>query len=347
MQVYHGSTHNHTGCCNDHGESDKATATEIFNTAKQNGFDFIFLTEHTNPRSVGDSAVKTAMGGNATTWFNTVKSLAVSTSTSSFVGFAGVETGDPGGNHMTIVNQEEFYFAANPADNINYMVSQRNKGLPVFGNFNHPGASGHGGSSASNINAVSREAMAFSGVQYGNTSSTRDGNGYSAYLIHLGRGWRVGPTCELDGHGKFRLADWNESRVDTCRTGVLAPLSREIILTMPSLIDAFLLLVIQIWKFVIKLTVYGWVARLAKPATVDFDITVNDPSTSRAVDKIKRIEVITEGGTVVASQTFDAHSVSWKPSVAANNRKFSSSGFLTVNIHIRQQLRRRCGWSKI
>lgn len=322
MLVYHGSTHNHTGCCNDHGEADKATPTDIFNTAKQNGFDFLFLTEHTNPRSVSDPATIAGMGTNATTWFNTVKSLAVSTSTSSFVGFAGVETGDPGSNHMTIVNQEDFYFAEAPAANINYMVSQRNKGLPVFGNFNHPGAGGHGGSSASNINTVSREAMAFSGVQYGNSDSGRDGAGYSAYLVHLDRGWRVGPTCELDGHGKFRLVDWNESRIDTCRIGVLAPS-----LTRANLNDAFAnrrFFVARDTNMEVRYTANGqWMgSKIGKPSSVNFDIDIKDPSTTRAVDKIKKVEIITEAGAVVATKTFDAHEVSWDISVPANGKKY-------------------------
>jgi hypothetical protein len=321
MNVYFGSTHNHTGCCNDHGE-DNTTPKDIFDLAKQYGLNFIFLTEHTNPRSVGDSVVQTAMSNNPTNWFNNVKTLAISSETSNFIGFAGVETGDPGSNHMTIVNQEDFYFAESPSANINYMVGQRDKGLPVFGNFNHPGATGHGGATTTNLNAKSREAMAFSGVQYGTTSSSRDGAGYSAYIVHLDRGWRVGPTCELDGHGRFRLADWGETRADTCRIGVLAPS-----LTRNNMNDAFanrrfFTARDTNMKVQYKANDQWMGSKIGKPSTVNFNISVSDPSTNVATDKIKKIEVVTEGGVIVASQTFDAHSVNWNPTVSANGKKY-------------------------
>lgn len=322
MNIYYGSTHNHTGCCNDHGE-DSTNPKDIFDLAKQYGFNFLFLTEHTNPRSIGDAAVQTAMSNNPTNWFNNVKSQAISSETANFIGFAGVETGDPGSNHMTLVNQDDFYFAESPSANINYLVSQRDLGRSAFGGFNHPGARGHGGSSTSNLNTKSRQAMTFSGVHFGTTSESRDaGQGIGSYVVHLDRGWRVGPTCELDGHGRFRIAEWGESRTDTCRMGVLSSsLSRS------NLNDAFAnrrFFSVRDTNTQIRYKANDqWMGSIiGKPATINFDIDVTDPDTGNANDKIKKIEVISEGGVVVASQTFDSHSVSWNPSVAANGRKY-------------------------
>ncbi|MDQ5886316.1 MAG: hypothetical protein QG628_713 [Patescibacteria group bacterium] len=323
MNIYYGSTHNHTGCCNDHGE-DSTTPADIFSLAKQYNFNWLFLTEHTNPRSVGDPVTQAAMSNNPTNWFNSVKSQAVSTSTASFVGFAGVETGDPGSNHMTIVNQDSFFFAEQPADNINYVVSQRDGGNQLaLGGFNHPGANGHGGSSTSNITTKSRQAVAFSGVHSGTTSSSRDvTSGLGSYIVHLDRGWRVGPSCELDGHGKFRLAEWGEARADTCRNGVLAPS-----LTRSNLNDAFSnrrFYTVRDTNTQIRYKANGqWMGSIiGKPSSINFEIDVSDPDTSNANDKIKKIEIISVGGAVVASQTFDAHSVSWDPVVPVNNRKY-------------------------
>lgn len=316
MKTFFGSTHNHTGCCNDHGE-DNTTAKNIFDLAKQYNFNFLFLTEHTNPRSV------TTAIPDPTAFFNDVKAQAVASETANFIGFAGVETGHPSSNHMTIVNQDAFYFGESATPNIEYTVAQRDAGRPAFAGFNHPGASGHGGSILSNLNTKSRQAVAFSGVHSSNTSESRDvGSGLGSYIVHLDRGWRVGPTCELDGHGRFRIAEWGESRADTCRTGVLATS-----LTRNNLNDAFAnrrFYSVRDTNTQIRYTANGqWMGSIiGKPTTVNFDIDITDPDTNNPNDKIKKIDVITQGGTVVASQTFDSHTISWNPSIQANNRKY-------------------------
>jgi hypothetical protein len=65
-------------------------------------------------------------------------------------------------------------------------------------------------------------------------------------------------------------------------------------------------------------------SQLGTPAQAAFDIQVSDPDTSDNADKINKIEIIGNGGTVLASQTFDSHDVSWQPSVpvGANNYMF-------------------------
>jgi hypothetical protein len=61
---------------------------------------------------------------------------------------------------------------------------------------------------------------------------------------------------------------------------------------------------------------------IGKPATLNFDINVSDPDAGNANDSIKKIEIITQGGATVTSQTFNSHTVRWQPSIPANGKKY-------------------------
>jgi hypothetical protein len=49
-----------------------------------------------------------------------------------------------------------------------------------------------------------------------------------------------------------------------------------------------------------------------------FKIEATDPDETNPDDRLTRIELIGEDGDVLASQGFDAHSVTWTPTVAAD-----------------------------
>ena len=63
-------------------------------------------------------------------------------------------------------------------------------------------------------------------------------------------------------------------------------------------------------------------SKVGTPGQAAFDITVSDPNTTTSADKIKKIEVIGNGGVVLASQTFDSHSVTWQPNITVGSNDY-------------------------
>ncbi len=324
MNVYFGSTHTHTSCCNDHGEAadvPPSTAKDIFTKAKTNGgYQFLFLTEHSG--GTGPSS----QGLDPTVFFNDVKAQAQAITDSTFVGFAGIEysDNDTDKGHMTGVNQDGF-ISADGSNNssylMDYMVAQKAAGKPAFAGFNHPGAGGHPGSDPSRFTAARRDIMVLSEIHNSALSDSADAGNLAGLVVELDRGWRVAPTCGVDGHGYWRVST-SFKEPNPCRTGVLAPS-----LTRNNLNDAFINRRIYSSRDLnmnVKYKANGqWMGSIiGKPTTTNFEIQVSDPDTTNANDKIKKIEIITEGGAIAASQTFDAHSVTWNPSIATPKKYY-------------------------
>lgn len=63
---------------------------------------------------------------------------------------------------------------------------------------------------------------------------------------------------------------------------------------------------------------------LDAPTRFNFAISISDPDTNKPGDKITRIDIVQDGGTLVKTYVpTPAHAVQWKPTVAdATNRYF-------------------------
>lgn len=329
MNVYLGTTHMHTACCNNHGEDPKlATPRDIYDKAKNNGgYKFMVLTEHSGESgpSAPASATKVTPAMDPAVFYNDVKAQAIAFTDGNFVGLPGAEysDNDTDKGHMTAVNTDEFPNpdgAANSATLMDYIVSQRNAGRPAYGGFNHPGAGGHPGSALSRLTAARREVIVMSEV-HNSTLSDNDLNHLAGLVVMLDRGWRIAPTCGADGHGLWRPStSWGEPGL--CRTGLLATS-----LTKANVDDAFMNRRIYSTRdknMQIQYKANGqWMGSIiGKPSTVNFDINISDPDTTNVADKIKKVEIITEGGAIAATQTFDSHSINWTPSIAATKKYY-------------------------
>lgn len=252
MNIYYGTTHMHTGAQNDHG-GDSSNADDVFNAAKANGFDFLFLTEHSgpsgpySPTKYYTDAQKFALdaskeGSSTATGFNGYRSAA--NVDGNFIGFAGYEYSENGGDgdsdsgHMTGYGTDAFISASQKGMKFSTFmdaVSNQNQSRVAFAGFNHPPAAGHGGSVASNLTPARREVVAMSEAQRNVSYKTTDEVAYyKGTVAALDRGWRVAPTCGLDGHGLFAVKQKESSSKKPCRTGVLAPS-----LTRTDLLNAF------------------------------------------------------------------------------------------------------------
>lgn len=330
MNIYFGSTHNHTGTTNDHGQ-DTSDVNEVLSTAKAKDFDWMLVTEHSG------ASGPTSQGISATTFYNDVKARVAQYTDATFVAIEGAEFSDNDTcngikeDHMTAAATDTFPnpdgCASNGATLMDSIYQQTQAGRKAFAGFNHPGAGGHAAATADKLTANRRQVTVMSEVMNGvfDVEGSDNGN-YQGFIKHLDTGWRVAPVCGLDGHGLFRINSPAEAPGKYfCRTGALMPS-----LSRANLIDSFLarsLYASRDANLQVKYKVNTqWMGSIiGTPATLNFDITISDPDTGVATDKIKKIEIMTSGGTsgtVVQSQTFDSHSVSWQPSVPANGKKY-------------------------
>jgi hypothetical protein len=327
MNTYFGTTHTHTGADNDHG-ADSSTADDVFAIAKSAGFNFVILTEHSGPTGPADGPA----------FYADAQARAAYHSDNTFIGLAGYEYSDNGGDgdsdsgHMTGWGTEEFVNATAPGMNFNafynLLIANQNVPRPVFAGFNHPIPIGHTASIPSLLTPERRELVVMSEtsnkVAY---NATEEAEYYNGFVAELDRGWRVAPTCGLDVHGLSGLLQVETTTKKPCRTGLLATsLSKE------TLVDAFKQRRIYSTRdtnMKLSYKVNGaWMgSKVGTPTEAVFNITVSDPDTTTPSDKIKKIEVIGNGGTVLASQAFDAHSVSWQPTVAVG-----SNGYMFIRV---------------
>lgn len=322
MTVFFGSTHVHTGLNNDHG-SDRSTTYDNLAAAKSSKFDFVMLTEHSGRTGPPDPAAYYA---------DAQKQAAALSEDGTFVALVGYEYSDNNGDgdtdngHMNAIGTEAMLDAMAPGNTFrtleDYLV-QQSSSRPVFGGFNHPPATGHGGAAPANLTPAIRKLIVMTEtsnkVSY---NATDEANYYKSFVAELDAGWMVAPTCGLDSHGLVALKQTETASKKPCRTGLLAPS-----LTKANVIDAMMQRRIYSTRDInlrFKYSVNGhWMgSAIGKPATAAFTITVKDQDTSNAADKIKKIEVIGSRGAVLASQTFDAHTVSWQPSVAVGANKY-------------------------
>ena len=137
---------------------------------------------------------------------------------------------------------------------------------------------------------------------------------YKTFLAALNHGWRVAPIAATDTHGLWRIPR------HFYRTGVLAPeLTREQILKamqerrVYATFDQNLRLTMRANGQIMGSVLVGKGIEALK-----FEIEATDPDEANADDRITRIELIGKDGAVLASQDFDAHSVTWEPTAAAD-----------------------------
>lgn len=321
LNAYFGTTHAHTGAENDHG-GDSSGAREIFGAARGAGFDFLFLTEHSGATGPEVAAAYQADAELQASRFSR---------DGRFVGFVGYEWSENGGDddddsgHMTGFGTPAAIDAG--ADGMTFgpfADSVAGAGGVAFSGFNHPPAAGHAGSAPENLTSRSRDAVVMSETSNRVREDPEDeAEYYEGFVAHLDRGWRVAPTCGLDGHGRWALRVRESDRRKPCRTGVLAPA-----LTRADVLDA----VVQRRMFStrdtnlqVEYTVNDqWMgSTVGTPATASFDIRVEDPDVDDPRDAVTGIEVVGSGGTVLArSRVVDEHRTVWRPEIARGDNDY-------------------------
>ena len=322
MDVYFGVTHAHTGAHNTHGR-DSSTAADNFAAARTSGYDFLLLTEHSGPTGPADASGYYA---------DAQAQAAAYTAAGEFVGLAGYEYSDNGNDgdsdsgHLTGWGTKEFVNAAAPGVGFSRffdILTTQAASREVFAGFNHPPATGHTASAPMLLTPERREVVVMSETSNGSGyDASRESGYYEGFVQELDRGWRVAPTCGMDTHGLYGLTWLESSSHKPCRTGLLATS-----LTRDSVIGAFMdrrIYSTRDSNMHVQYKVNGaWMgATVGTPAQASFDVRVSDPDTSAAADRITRIEIIGNGGAVLASKNFSAHDVSWQPSVMTGSNTY-------------------------
>jgi hypothetical protein len=125
---------------------------------------------------------------------------------------------------------------------------------------------------------------------------------YEYYTRALDQGWHVAPSNNQDNHHD------NWITANPCRTVVLARS-----LTLEEIFDAIRYLRVYatedqnlIVSFQINGVLMG--GALLQPNLLEIEIQITDPDPG---DMIQRIELIADGGTIAAADTFDATTVNW------------------------------------
>lgn len=301
--LYFGQLHSHTNLSDGQGTPDDAYAWAR-DEAKA---DFFAVTDHSN--SFDNDTKCSLSDGSASAEWNRLKSTADSfNEPGRFAAIAGFEmtwSGSTGGwGHMNTFNTEGFETRNNSTMDLKAYYNKLSGFKDSISQLNHPGDTF---GDFADFGYYSTEADdVINLIEVGNGEGAVRSSGYfpsyEYYTRALDKGWHLAPSNNQDNHmGKWITA--NEAR-----TVVLAPE-----LTRESVYDALRNMRVYATEdrnLNISYKVNGQVmgAQLKDPEMLNIDIEFEDPD---ADDTIKKVSIISNGGTVAASKAFDSNSGSW------------------------------------
>ena len=298
--IYLGNTHAHTLYSGDATQTDDNSAANHYKLARENGYDFYCVTDHSQYESYTPEA-----------WADIASAADAATVNGKFVAIRGYEHSENNGpgakGHQNVFNSQTYLNAL--ADGIdmqyfhNWLAETTNKDVIV--SMNHPKTDQYSTFACYNEAARSHVSL----IELINGPKAAD-DYHDSFLVALSKGWKVSPVAGCDNHAVKPISTW------PARTGVAA---KE--LTRASLFEA-MAAGRTYATYDINLKVLYYVdnrpmgSRFKSSAdTLKFDIEVEDPDTSDDSNRIVRIEIVRANGTVAASETFSEHHVSWKPEV--------------------------------
>ncbi|RZU42385.1 hypothetical protein [Edaphobacter modestus] len=280
--------------------------SEHFALAKENGYDFYAVTDHSQ-----DAGFQPPSPAN-TTWMNTKREAAEATN-AEFVAIAGYEhsenDGPNGVGHINVFNSAGYLNALDPGVDLPRLYSwlktaKPNGAGPIVASFNHPDAKQYN-------DWAYRDAQITDIITMLEVINSNNKIHEKGFIAALDKGWKVSPVDGNDNHGTTGIAR------NTSRTFVLATSRTKVAIleamkhrrTYASLDNN-----IQC-RYSINGAIMG--ATLARQNTFKFDIQISDPDTNQPKDKITKIEIVKDHGEVVQSYVPDTpdYRVSWSPTI--------------------------------
>jgi hypothetical protein len=283
-----------------------------FELAKAAGFDFYAVSDHSQEAAFMEG------GDNNPAWIATKREAAQATDTN-FVALAGFEFSEnngPGGTgHLNVINSDGILNALEPGNDLAHFykwleAAKANGNGPIVASFNHPDAEQYN-------NWDYRDPQVTDIITLLEVINSNSQIHYDGFLNALDKGWKVSPVSGLDNHG---LTGINK---DSSRTFVLATAK-----TKAAILEAMknrrtyasLDKNIQC-HYTVNGSTMG--STLTRPDTLNFDISISDPDTDNPNDKITKIDIVTDGGTVAQAYNPDpGYSVEWKPLLHDTANKF-------------------------
>lgn len=319
---YFGNTHAHTDASASHGDPNAGpdyfennTPDKHFEEAKLQGYDFYFLTDHSQYANTFTPEK----------WANMLVQCENYTD-ETFVGIRGFEFSenqDPKG-HMNVYNTNDYISADDPGVNhaymYNWLFDQRKTAPDAVACFNHPGTNQY--NDWDFLTVETRKMVTMLEVINGVNPKTPDGKiignlHYSGFLRALEKGWRVSPVAGLDSHLVMAIAK------PIYRTCIVAES-----LTKESLLEAMnnrrtyatfdKNLSIQ---YSVNNQMMGSVLE-GNPSTFNFHIWAHDPDTEDPNSKITKIEIMKDNGELMISKSFDDYTVQWNPVIEDSNSDY-------------------------
>jgi hypothetical protein len=283
-----------------------------FELAKSSGYDFYVSSDHSQ-----DADFQPPDPANAN-WAATLRAAAEATD-DKFVALSGYEhsenNGPKGTGHLNVINSSTYLNALAPGVDLPTFykwlkTAKPNGDGPIVASFNHPGPRQYNDWDYRDAEITDIITM----LEVINSNKTIH---YQGFINALDKGWKVSPVCGNDNHGLWGITH------HTSRTFVLATAK-----TKTAILDAMKhrrTYASLETNLQCSYTVNGQImgSTLERPDTFNFEITLSDPDTGEAKDKITRIDIIKDGGAVV--ETFaptPAYSVTWKPTIRDTAAKY-------------------------
>jgi hypothetical protein len=280
--------------------------------AKEKGYDFYVTSDHSQEFAFQPPAA------NNPAWMESKKEAAAATD-ANFVALAGFEYSEndsPGGNgHINVINTDGMSNALAPGVDLpqfyKWLPTARPNGAgPVVATFNHPGPEQYN-------NWDYRDAKVTDMITMLEVINSNNKIHYQGFLNALDKGWKVSPVCGNDNHGLTGIGK------NTSRTFVLAKIK-----TKAAILEAMKnrrTYASLDGNLQCRYTVNGAMmgSTLNHPDTLRFDITVSDPDTSSAKDKITKIDIVKDHGEVVEEYKPEAgYSLHWTPTIKDAGSKY-------------------------
>ncbi len=315
--LYFGDLHAHT----DWSDGAKGTTPwDAFTAAKASGdADFFATTDHTH-YGYGQGWLTPSRWAQTLAWANHFTD-------DTFVGFAGYELWLPAVGEMNIFNATRMFGQwGNPGDRgFNNGIRQSIRTvLPdlyawlgetgAVGQWNHPGLYGaQGGSPLVNFFGFGWRTPAndvgVSMIEVWNEEIYED-----EYIEALDAGWQVLPTANSDTHEADWITGWD------VRTVLLAE-----DLTRKSLLDAMRAsrgYATLDKNLRIRYDLDGRVMGSALTPKSSYKATIRIHDPDGAGDEVTLVEIVADGGKVVASQEFNDTKVSWDPDITSKKERY-------------------------
>lgn len=292
--------------------------TAHFAAARAAGFDFYAVTDHSQEAAFFPPGLTNPR------WIESKHEAAAATR-DGFVALSGYEYSEndgPGGTgHINVLNADAVINAMSEGSDLAafYTWLSTAKGVggdPLVGSFNHPNP----GSYAKFTGRTPAATEAIALIELINSDRRTH---YPGFLAALDAGWKVSPVAGIDNHGLGPIPKAGSRTVVLAKARTRAALlaamrARRTYATFDRNLRA---------HYRVNGQMMG--STLRRPGRFDFDIRVDDPDATDPRARIVKVDIVKDGGVVVASHRPQAPGTSlrWRTQI-----KDPAAGYFFVRV---------------